>query len=74
VTPKLTRRNGKHFGHVYKRKRNQVYVRRSSLGLTSKETNRGTTTNVEVAVAKGVPDASLALLAPTSSSPSVDEI
>ena len=28
---------------------------------------------MEVAVAKGVPDASLALLAPTSSSPSVDE-
>ena len=29
---------------------------------------------MEVAVAKGVPDASLALLAPTSSSPSVEEV
>ena len=43
-TPKLTRRKGKHLGHVYRRQPNQVYVRRSTLGLTSKETNRGTTT------------------------------
>ena len=66
-------RNGKHLGHVYRRQPKQVYARRSSLGLTLKETNRGASSNVEVVVAKGVPDASLALLAPTSSSHSVDE-
>ena len=44
--------------------------------LTSRETNRDTASNVEVAgaVAKGLPDTSLALLAPTSSFCSVDEV
>ena len=46
------------------------------MGLTSRETNGDTASNVEVArvVAKGVPNASLALLAPTSSSRSFDEV
>lgn len=71
--PKLTKRNGKNLGHVYSRQPKQVYVRRSFVGLTLKETNSGTIANVEVVVAKGVADASLVLLAPTSSSPSVEE-
>ena len=44
------------------------------MGLTSRETNGDIASNVEVAVAKGAPDASLALLAHTLSSCSCDEV
>ena len=69
ATTKLPRRKGKQLGPVHKPKSIQVYVRKSSLGLNSHATNKGLTTNGEVTAAKGVPDASLALLYPTPRSP-----
>jgi len=53
-----------------------LYVRRRSLGSTSAVTNGGSASNVEAAgaVAYSSPDASLALLASTSSSPSIVEV
>ena len=50
-----------------------MYVRRCTLGLTSAEDNGGFAGNAEAAgtEAISIPNASLALLAPTSSSPAI---
>ena len=51
-------------------------MRRRTLGLTSTEANGGSAHNVETVGTKAIstPDASLALLAPTSISPEVDKV
>ena len=71
--PMMSREN---FGHIRRPQQNQVYVRRRTLGLTSSEDNEGSARNAEAVGSEAIstPDTSLALLAPMSSSPAVDDI
>ena len=68
--------NGENSGHTKRPQQNQVYVRRRAEGPTTKANVEGSPSNVGSAgeVASGAPDASLALLAPTSSFPPLAEV
>jgi len=68
--------NGENYENTQRPQQNQVYARRRSLVSTSTVTNGGCASNAEAAgaVAYSAPDAFLALLASTSSSPSIVEV